>query len=107
MKAPFVESFYSIHETNFKTHPSIYSFLCKKDSVFLVGGMRRAWHMEEVLEKGEDDFICLARLFIRQPGLVKKFREGAKQGTCRSWNRCFAAAANNIPTRCCLGGFPV
>ncbi len=76
-------------------------------ALFLVGGMRRAELMEEVLARGEADFICLARPFIRQPDLVKKFREGAKQSTCQSCNRCFAAAANNIPTRCYLGGFPV
>jgi 2,4-dienoyl-CoA reductase-like NADH-dependent reductase (Old Yellow Enzyme family) len=75
-------------------------------ALFLVGGMRRAEHMEEVLARGEADFICLARPFIRQPDLVKKFREGEKQSTCQSCNRCFAAAANNIPTRCYLGGFP-
>jgi len=75
-------------------------------ALFLVGGMRRFEHMEEVLAKGEADFICLARPFIRQPDLLKKFREGEKQATCQSCNRCFAAAANNIPTRCYLGGFP-
>ncbi len=75
-------------------------------ALFLTGGMRRLEHMEQVLIKGEADFICLARPFIRQPDLVKKFREGAKQSTCRSCNRCFAAAASNIPTRCYLGGFP-
>jgi 2,4-dienoyl-CoA reductase-like NADH-dependent reductase (Old Yellow Enzyme family) len=77
-----------------------------KMALFLVGGMRRIEHMEEVLKKGEADFICLCRPFIRQPGLVKKFREGLKEGTCRSCNRCFAAAANNIPTRCYLRELP-
>ncbi|MCP4135475.1 MAG: hypothetical protein GY754_31190, partial [bacterium] len=76
-------------------------------SLFLVGGVRRLDHMEEILKKGEADFICMSRPFIREPGLVKKFRDGKEEASCISCNRCFAAAANNIPTRCYHGGLPV
>jgi 2,4-dienoyl-CoA reductase-like NADH-dependent reductase (Old Yellow Enzyme family) len=74
--------------------------------LFLTGGMRRVEHMEEVLKNGDAEFICLARPFIRQPELVKMFREGLKESTCTSCNRCFPAAANDIPTRCYRGGLP-
>ena len=53
-------------------------------ALFLVGGMRRFEHMEQVLISGEADFICLCRPFIRQPDLVKRFREGDKESTCKS-----------------------
>jgi 2,4-dienoyl-CoA reductase-like NADH-dependent reductase (Old Yellow Enzyme family) len=75
-------------------------------ALFLVGGMRTLAFMEEVLQKGEADFICMCRPFIRQPDLVKRIREGAKEVSCRSCNRCFAAAANNFPTRCYLNSWP-
>ncbi len=81
---------------------------CKGNiSLFLVGGMRRFNHMESVIKKGEADFICMCRPFIREPGLVKKFKEGRKEVTCVSCNRCFAAAANNMPTLCYKEGFRV
>jgi 2,4-dienoyl-CoA reductase-like NADH-dependent reductase (Old Yellow Enzyme family) len=75
-------------------------------ALFLVGGMRRFEHMEQVITKGEADFICLCRPFIRQPDLVKRFREGAKESTCQSCNRCIGAVANHIPTRCYFNGLP-
>jgi 2,4-dienoyl-CoA reductase-like NADH-dependent reductase (Old Yellow Enzyme family) len=75
-------------------------------ALFLVGGMRRFEHMEQILQKGEADFICMSRPFIRQPDLVKRFQQGEKEASCRSCNRCFAAAANDIPTLCYHGGLP-
>jgi 2,4-dienoyl-CoA reductase-like NADH-dependent reductase (Old Yellow Enzyme family) len=74
--------------------------------LFLVGGMRRFEHMEQVLISGEADFICLCRPFIRQPDLVKRFRKGDKESTCQSCNRCIGAVANNIPTRCYFSELP-
>jgi len=75
-------------------------------ALFLVGGIRRLEHMEQVLRKGEADFICMSRPFIRQPDLVKRFKQGEKEASCRSCNRCFAAAANDMPTLCYQGGLP-
>ena len=40
--------------------------------LFLVGGMRRVSHMEEVLENNYADFISMSRPFIREPNLVNK-----------------------------------
>jgi 2,4-dienoyl-CoA reductase-like NADH-dependent reductase (Old Yellow Enzyme family) len=57
--------------------------------------------MEEVLEKGEADLISMSRPFIREPFIVKKFKEGKVDAvSCVSCNKCLAAAANNIPVRC-------
>ncbi len=72
--------------------------------VFLVGGMRRLDHMEEVLSKGYADLISMSRPFIREPYLVKKLRQGkSDRATCVSCNKCLAALARGIPIRCFHG----
>ncbi len=68
--------------------------------LILVGGMRRASHMEEVLENGYADFISLSRPLIREPDLVKKFEEGKEEASCISCNKCFAATIADKPVRC-------
>jgi 2,4-dienoyl-CoA reductase-like NADH-dependent reductase (Old Yellow Enzyme family) len=75
--------------------------------VFLVGGLRRASHMEEILEKGYADFISMCRPFIREPFLVRRIREGKTSvAACVSCNMCAAAALNNMPVRCYARGLP-
>jgi 2,4-dienoyl-CoA reductase-like NADH-dependent reductase (Old Yellow Enzyme family) len=67
----------------------------------VVGGLRRVAHMSEILEKGYSDLISMSRPFIREPFIVKKFREGKVDAvSCVSCNKCLAAAANNMPVRC-------
>jgi 2,4-dienoyl-CoA reductase-like NADH-dependent reductase (Old Yellow Enzyme family) len=68
--------------------------------LILVGGMRRASHMEEVLENGYADLISLSRPFIREPDLVKKYEEGKEEASCISCNKCFAAMIADKPVRC-------
>jgi 2,4-dienoyl-CoA reductase-like NADH-dependent reductase (Old Yellow Enzyme family) len=67
----------------------------------VVGGLRRVEHMTEVIEKGYADLISMSRPFIREPFIVKKFKEGkVKAVSCVSCNKCLAAAANNMQVRC-------
>jgi 2,4-dienoyl-CoA reductase-like NADH-dependent reductase (Old Yellow Enzyme family) len=69
--------------------------------LFLVGGLRKLSYMEEILEKGYVDFISMSRPFIREPFLVKKFKDGKTEAaSCVSCNKCLAAVANNMPVRC-------
>lgn len=69
--------------------------------VFLVGGLRRASHMEEILQKGYADFISMSRPFIREPFLVRRIKEGrTTAASCISCNKCLAAIANEMPSRC-------
>jgi len=73
----------------------------------LVGGMRRITHMEEVLEEKFADLISMSRPLIREPFLIKKFREGkAEEASCVSCNKCFAAIFNDLPVRCYNDGLP-
>lgn len=75
--------------------------------LFVVGGLRRVAHMEEVLNNGFADFISMSRPFIREPNIVKKIKEGKSDAVaCVSCNKCFAAAANDMPVYCYNKGFP-
>jgi 2,4-dienoyl-CoA reductase-like NADH-dependent reductase (Old Yellow Enzyme family) len=68
--------------------------------LILVGGMRRASHMEEVLAGGRADMISLSRPFIREPDLVGRMAEGKERVSCVSCNKCFAAMIADRPIRC-------
>jgi 2,4-dienoyl-CoA reductase-like NADH-dependent reductase (Old Yellow Enzyme family) len=75
--------------------------------LFLVGGMRRVAHMEDVLEQGYADYISMSRPFIREPLLVKRFMEGKQdEATCISCNNCMAALIKGLPLRCYVDGLP-
>jgi 2,4-dienoyl-CoA reductase-like NADH-dependent reductase (Old Yellow Enzyme family) len=75
--------------------------------LILVGGMRRLSYMEELIEKKYADFISISRPLIREPLLIKQFKEGkADQASCVSCNNCFAAIINNLPLRCYNEGLP-
>jgi 2,4-dienoyl-CoA reductase-like NADH-dependent reductase (Old Yellow Enzyme family) len=57
--------------------------------------------MEQIVQEGHADLISMSRPFIREPHLVKQFREGkADAAACQSCNKCAAALANNLPVRC-------
>jgi len=75
--------------------------------LILVGGLRRKAHMEEILQKNHADLISMSRPFIREPMIVKKFRDGtADTVSCVSCNRCFAGINSDLPTLCYYKGFP-
>ncbi len=66
-----------------------------------VGGMRSLRFMEQHLLDGTMDFVAMARPFIREPLLVKRFREGTAEAvSCVSCNQCFAAMMHKLPLRC-------
>ena len=58
--------------------------------VFGLGGLRTFAVMEDNVAKGRVDLISMSRPFIREPHLVKKFRQGLiKKSECISCNLCF------------------
>jgi len=76
-------------------------------ALLLVGGMRKKSEMEEIVQNGCADFISIARPFLREPFLIKKFMEGkTESASCTSCNRCLAAVVNQIQVRCYYNGFP-
>jgi 2,4-dienoyl-CoA reductase-like NADH-dependent reductase (Old Yellow Enzyme family) len=73
--------------------------------LMLVGGVRGLASVERILEQGDADLVSLCRPLIREPFLVRRFHEGkAREPTCTSCNRCFAAVATNRPVRCYRDG---
>jgi 2,4-dienoyl-CoA reductase-like NADH-dependent reductase (Old Yellow Enzyme family) len=67
----------------------------------LVGGLRHLSYMEEMVEKRYADFIALCRPLIKEPSLVKKFKEGkAEEAACKSCNKCIALIVHRKPVRC-------
>jgi 2,4-dienoyl-CoA reductase-like NADH-dependent reductase (Old Yellow Enzyme family) len=76
--------------------------------LILVGGLRSKVMMEEIIENKNADFISMSRPFIREPFLVKNFKEGKQdKASCISCNRCLAAVPNDFPVRCYTKKFPV
>lgn len=58
--------------------------------VMVVGGFRSFDLIQSVLDKGEADYVSLARPFIREPELVKRWQAGDRsRATCISCNGCY------------------
>jgi 2,4-dienoyl-CoA reductase-like NADH-dependent reductase (Old Yellow Enzyme family) len=75
--------------------------------IIVVGGLRRKEHMEAIIEDGYADFVSMSRPFIREPFLVRRFKEGKREAaSCESCNKCLAAVPNELPMRCYSAGFP-
>ena len=69
--------------------------------MILVGGLKRLSHIEQLINENNTDFISMSRALIREPMLVRKFKEGkATEAACISCNKCFAAVFNNLPLQC-------
>ena len=49
-----------------------------KVPLFLVGGLRRVTQMEEIVEKQYADGISMSRPFIREPGLINRWKAEQK-----------------------------
>lgn len=73
--------------------------------VISVGGFRSRGVMEQVLQRGEADFISLARPLTREPDLPNKFRRGdSDKATCVSCNLCLTEMGKGNPVRCYYTG---
>lgn len=59
-----------------------------KIPVIVTGGMRSGAVMEQVLERGEADFIGIGRPLIREPDLPLKLKGGKEKADCISCNGC-------------------
>lgn len=58
--------------------------------VFGLGGIRTLAVAERIVAEGRADLVSLSRPLIRDPFLVKRFRQGLAAGSeCMSCNRCF------------------
>ena len=58
--------------------------------LILVGGNRSFEVAERLVDEGVTDYISLSRPFIREPGLINRWKSGDLQkATCISDNQCF------------------
>lgn len=69
--------------------------------IILVGGVRSLQGINQILEKGDADLVSMARPFIREPGLIQRWRRGdTKKAKCISCNQCFGAAVSGQGVHC-------
>jgi len=59
--------------------------------LILVGGIRSFGVAERLVQDGLADYISMSRPFIREPGLISRWKEGdRRRAECLSDNQCFA-----------------
>jgi 2,4-dienoyl-CoA reductase-like NADH-dependent reductase (Old Yellow Enzyme family) len=79
-------------EAYFKEAAAVY----KKEidlPLILVGGMRSFSVAEKTISNGNADYISMCRPFIREPGLIKRWKSGdTSPARCKSDNLCFGPA---------------
>ena len=74
-----------------------------KIPVFLVGGMIDPKIMEDVIKKGDADYISLSRALINNPKFSNKIKEGSRElSKCIHCNLCLFCGMSE-PLRCYYG----
>jgi 2,4-dienoyl-CoA reductase-like NADH-dependent reductase (Old Yellow Enzyme family) len=69
--------------------------------IILVGGVRSLSAVNHILEAGAADMVSMARPLIREPGLVKRWRDrDRKKAKCISCNQCFGVAMTPTGVYC-------
>jgi 2,4-dienoyl-CoA reductase-like NADH-dependent reductase (Old Yellow Enzyme family) len=69
--------------------------------LILVGGMRSPSVAEQTVSTGTADYISLSRPFIREPGLINRWKSGdTRPAFCTSDNLCFAPAMEGKGVQC-------
>jgi 2,4-dienoyl-CoA reductase-like NADH-dependent reductase (Old Yellow Enzyme family) len=72
-----------------------------KIPLVLVGGIRSLPVAERLIQDGACDFISMSRPFIREPGLVNRWKSGERRkASCVSDNLCFGAARSGEGLYC-------
>ena len=60
--------------------------------LILLGGIRSLELAERLVEEGTADYISMSRPFIREPGLINRWKTGdRRKAQCISDNRCILA----------------
>jgi 2,4-dienoyl-CoA reductase-like NADH-dependent reductase (Old Yellow Enzyme family) len=69
--------------------------------LMLVGGIRSYEVADELVRGGTTDCVSLSRPLIREPGLVRRWREGdRRKAECGSCNQCFGPASDGRGVYC-------
>jgi 2,4-dienoyl-CoA reductase-like NADH-dependent reductase (Old Yellow Enzyme family) len=71
--------------------------------VILVGGFRNPRMMEHLVQQGKGGLLAMSRPFVREPGIVRRWREGdLTPSDCSSCNGCLDLVLGGGPLRCIL-----
>jgi len=69
--------------------------------VMIVGGIRSLPVIDGILKEKRADYISMARPFIREPHLIKRWKGGDTAGArCISCNRCFETGMKGLGISC-------
>ena len=69
--------------------------------VIVVGGIRSLPVIDGILKDRQSDYISMARPFIREPGLIKRWKGGdTASARCISCNRCFETGMKGLGISC-------
>jgi len=69
--------------------------------LILVGGLRSLDVAERLVAEGVADYISMCRPFIREPGLINRWKNGdRRRASCLSDNQCFAPASEGKGIYC-------
>jgi 2,4-dienoyl-CoA reductase-like NADH-dependent reductase (Old Yellow Enzyme family) len=69
--------------------------------LILVGGLRSLEVAERIVEEGIADYISMCRPFIREPGLINRWKSGDRcKAKCLSDNQCFKPAVEGKGIYC-------
>lgn len=69
--------------------------------IVTVGGIRSPQVVSDILSQGKADYVAMCRPFIREPGLVNRWKSGdLKKAACISCNGCFETAAEGNGVYC-------
>ncbi|MEA3358622.1 MAG: NADH:flavin oxidoreductase [Thermodesulfobacteriota bacterium] len=81
-----------------------YAHLLKKEinvPLMLVGGIRSFEVADRLITEGVADYISMSRPFIREPGLINRWKSGDRQkAKCVSENSCFDPGMNGKGIYC-------
>ncbi len=70
--------------------------------LILVGGLRSLEVAERLIDEGVADYISMCRPFIREPGLINRWKSGdRRKAACLSDNQCFKPAMEGKGIYCC------
>jgi 2,4-dienoyl-CoA reductase-like NADH-dependent reductase (Old Yellow Enzyme family) len=69
--------------------------------VIVVGGIRSVPIIDAILKEKQADYISMARPFIREPHLIKRWKGGdTANAKCISCNRCFETGLKGLGISC-------
>ena len=72
-----------------------------KVPLILVGGLRSLAVADKIIDRGFADYISMCRPFIREPGLIKRWKSGdMRKAACLSDNQCFGPARSGEGIYC-------